>query len=79
MVASSWLDSDSECTERSASSATTAGEEGSPGEESPVTDTIFCDVLTNHLLFMDSVDGFLAHAEQEGRHVEVGGERGTLV
>ena len=38
IVASSWVDSESECTERSASSATTTGEDGRPGEEIPVTE-----------------------------------------
>ena len=45
-------------------------------------ETVFGDVLSNHLFFMHSVDGFLTHAEQEGRHVEVvevDGERVTVV
>ena len=45
-------------------------------------ETVFGDVLSNHLFFMHSVDGFLTHAEREGRHVEVvevDGERVTVV
>ena len=45
-------------------------------------ETIFGDVLSDHLFFMHSVDGILTHAEQEGRHdevVKVDGERGTVV
>ena len=76
IVVSAWLDSDSECTERSASLRRQPGKRGMQRRN---RDAILVDVLLDDGFFVDPVDEVLTISKQQGSHDEVDGEGVSVV